>query len=667
MAHQRRRYTGANAKTCEKKPLGQQGSGGGAKKRDTAVRISDDMAWSRAISHSDAVRLLGMYDAKVAETLASSKEGAAAHDDDKGTIGEEDTAYVGLLTPSDWEISRVAESAQTNQQADASSRQKAALGRHMPSSVMHRLDMEFHADVKQRRQHHGLRIRVLAALSDLRHTIEKSEGFRDTSGQVYIDLERLEQLYMDWLRSGSKNNNKTNNSSSIGPRPLELRSGNSMTIETGGTAATKRHVLVVVTHDCPGPQLARTPTPFRDNDPAAATFERAVFLKTKTRRRTARVAESIDPRRACWIDYLVADLAEADAHALFRVVSRSKVPRETAAVYRTAAEEALVFAFNRRGLALEALETLRACMYFIRQWDAVAQKTVLCDLWRHAGRLCEERLVERAADELCFKRWNNVASGLVAASSKTGDVYTAWAVVGEWHGVWTRAMQTLCPVRRRAFADGIDPHAYPYWRPKAPDRLRLHELTLGSAAVATMMLALCKAGHVVSAAELLGLAASEIGVPVLPSMFTILLRGLAEAAVAVNDDPTLDDLRGKRPPELPPLVWVNANARTLYTPATADDSDAHGSGLFMATAAMRGMSRWRITPDAYALDALVRYACATHNARLLKSVVQHFASIWHITPTERCWVRLRACGLDDDVCMWIHAAKTDGDDEHSQQ
>ncbi|KAJ2680317.1 hypothetical protein GGH99_005432 [Coemansia sp. RSA 1285] len=154
-----RRYTGANAKTCEKKPLGQQGSGGGAKKRDTAVRISDDMAWSRAISHSDAVRLLGMYDAKVAETLASSKEGAAAHDDDKGTIGEEDTAYVGLLTPSDWEISRVAESAQTNQQADASSRQKAALGRHMPSSVMHRLDMEFHADVKQRRQHHGLRIR----------------------------------------------------------------------------------------------------------------------------------------------------------------------------------------------------------------------------------------------------------------------------------------------------------------------------------------------------------------------------------------------------------------------------------------------------------------------------------------------------------------------------
>ncbi|KAJ2661574.1 hypothetical protein IWW48_002283 [Coemansia sp. RSA 1200] len=633
------------------------------------------MAWSRAISHNDAVRLLGMYDAKMAETLASSKEGTAIHDDDKGRIGEEDTAYVGLLAPSDWEISRITTSAQTDQQPDASSHQKAALGRHMPSSVMHRLDMEFHADVKQRRQHHGLRIRVLAALSDLRHTIWKSEGLRDTSGQVYIDLERLEQLYMDWLRSSSKDKSKSNNDKSRSPRPLELRSGNSMTIEAGGTAAAKRHVLVVVTHDCPGPQLARTPTPFRDNDPAAATFERTAFAKTKTRRRTARVADSIDPRRACWIDYLVADLAEADAHALFRVVSRSKVPRETAAVYRTAAEEALVFAFNRRGHALETLETLRACMYFIRQWDAVAQKTILHELWRHAGRLCKERLVGRAddassssgADELCFKRWNNVASGLVAASSKAGDVCAAWAVVGEWHGVWTRVMQILCPVRRRAFADGIDPHAYPYWRPKAPDRLRLHELTLGSAAVAAMMLALCKAGHVVSAAELLGLAASEIGVPVLPSMFTILLRGLAEAAVAANDDPTPEDLRGKRPPELPPLVWANANARTLYTPAAVDGSDAHGSGLFMAMAAMRGMSRWWITPDAYALDALVQYACAARNARLLKSVVLHFASIWRITPTERCWIGLRACGLDDDVRMWIHAAKTDGDDEHSQQ
>ncbi|KAJ1649853.1 hypothetical protein GGF38_005989, partial [Coemansia sp. RSA 25] len=68
--------------------------------------------------------------------------------------------------------------------------------------------------------------------------------------------------------------------------------------------------------------------------------------------------DSIDPCRPSWIDYLVGDLTESESHRLFILVTRSKVPSQIASKFRTAIEEALVFAFNRRGYALDPVESM---------------------------------------------------------------------------------------------------------------------------------------------------------------------------------------------------------------------------------------------------------------------------------------------------------------------
>ncbi|KAJ2398745.1 hypothetical protein GGI23_003060, partial [Coemansia sp. RSA 2559] len=470
------------------------------------MRISEGMAWSRAISHDEAIRLIKAYDVDVASSLAEQKKNNMMPDVREDVDADADSTYVRLLLSSSWDSSRVP-MARGHIRAGPDKRQEELLGRHMPSSVMHRLKMEFHEDVKRRRRQQGLRIRVLAALGVLRQLVRTSGDLRDTSGRVYIYLEELNQLYIDCFHCSS-------------PRPLVLRSGNSATLDMGGAAAINPS-FVVVTHDRTGPQLAKVSTHYCDDDPASAMFDRGTYTKKKRRREEeekpaeeADVADTIDPRRPCWIDYLVDDLSEADSHALFRLVSQSKVPQGAVALYRAAIEEALVFAFNRKGYAVDPLEGLRTCTYFIRRIDIVSQKDQLRVFWKHAGRWCFDNLAHRAAsagdataiDELRFKRWNNVASELIEVYSKAGDLQAAWNMVAEWHGVWTRVMQAICPVRRRGFVEGDDPYTYPYWRPKAPGRFRLHELTLSSQAITCMMLELSKARLLDSAAELLGLA-----------------------------------------------------------------------------------------------------------------------------------------------------------------
>ncbi|KAJ1668599.1 hypothetical protein IW140_002649 [Coemansia sp. RSA 1813] len=634
-------------------------------KRKNIVQISEGMAWSRVISHSDAIRLIKAYDTKIADSLAEYKKRHPSLV--QGEDINDDSTYVRLVLPLSWDSSRIPTN-QKHQHTDTSIKQDVALGRHMPSSVMHRLDMEFHADVRRRRRQQGLRIRVLAALTVLRHLIRTNGDLRDTSGRVYMYLEELNQLYVDCFSDSS-------------PCPLVLRSGNSVMLDMDGATATNPS-FVVVTHDKTGPQLAKVATVYCSDDPTSVMFDRKIYAKNRHGRKgeaepeAAGAAETIDPRRPCWIDYLIDDLTEADAHALFRLVSRSKVPQGAAAVYRAAMEEALVFAFNRKGYAVDPLEGLRACTYFIRHIDTVAQRDQLRVFWKHAGKWCVEHLANRtgaasadavaAIDELRFKRWNNVASELIEVYGRAGDLQAAWDMVAEWHSVWTRVMRTLCPVWRRAFIEGSDPYAYPYWRPKAPGRYRLHELTLSTRAITCMMLELSKARHVDGAAELLGLATSEAGVPIVPSMFTILLRGITEASPA-DDGLTLEDTRGKKQQPLvqPQLAWVNAYAPSLYKGKIADSNaqeqqapavDRRDRAPMLVMAVLRGISRWAITPDAFALEALVKYACTVHNTQLLKAVVQLFASTWRIEPTARSWDELEARELHTSVRIWIKAA-----------
>ncbi|KAJ2556910.1 hypothetical protein EV175_001687 [Coemansia sp. RSA 1933] len=616
----------------------------GSKKKDT-VRISEKMEWSRVITHSEAIRLITAYDSKIADALAAYKTTSPIPVAGAGV--NNDSTYVQLLMPPTWDSSRIPVV------------QKMALGRHMPSSVMHRLDMEFHADIRRRRRQHGLRIRVLAALGVLQHLIRTNEDQRDTSGRVYIYLEELNRLYIDCFRASS-------------PSPLVLRSANSVTLDMDGMAATNP-TFVVVTHDRAGSQLEKVSIHYRGDDSVSFMLDRGIYAKEP--RRISRdgggassAAESIDPRRPCWIDYLVDDLSEADGHALFQLVSRSKVPQGAVPLYRSAIEEALVFAFNRKGYAVDPLEGLRTCTYFIRRIDVVSQKEQLRVFWKHASKWCIDNIVEPAADastlaELRFKRWNNVASELIEVHSRAGELQAAWDVVSEWHRIWTRVIQALCPVRRRAFVEGNDPYTYPYWRPKAPGRYRLHELTLSSRAITCMMVELSKARRLDSAAELLGLATSEAGVSIVPSMFTIMLRGVAEAvavSAGTDSDQDLDNVFDQREQSFvqPSFNWTNVHAPALYkgTQEQMPPADGRDRAQMLVMAVLRGVSRWAVTPDAYTLEALVQYACAVDNMQLLKTVVQLFAATWGIEPTERSWSELMARELHASARGWIRSA-----------
>ncbi|KAJ2614534.1 hypothetical protein H4S08_001651 [Coemansia sp. RSA 1365] len=494
--------------------------------------------------------------------------------------------------------------------------------RAMPSSVMHRLDILSGSDTRERRQQQGLRVQVLAALADLRHLITACVGTGDKQGRVYEQLERLNQLYVASI-DGKASTLQLRSAGSVVLDTRRLGEGKTMHLAVWGTA--RRRTVAVV------------------NDAKSPVFERTLYS-----RRGGDGGVVVDPRKANWVDLLAADVAEAEAHELFRLVARSRVPTPAQPRYRAAVEEALVLAFNRRGYALEPLESMRVCAHVLRGLDAAGEDRAasvvsLLPLWRHAGRWCRDELsADTSADdvalcELRFKRWNDVASTAIAWLAHAGHMDAAWALVHEWHGVWTQTMRALCLEPRRGFAVGIDAFAFPYWRSKRRGRLRLHELTLSLPAILALLARLAGLGYARSAAELLGLATSEFGVPPTVSVFNVVLRAVACA----HDAPE---------PLLPLSALPLANTRALHV-YRAPLADA--PPLDHALALLRGMARWRLHPDARTLDALVLLCCRRHDLRLLRAVLLMFSARWRIAPSPQCWQVLDEHGLTADAQHWL--------------
>ncbi|KAJ1924397.1 hypothetical protein GGI13_002697 [Coemansia sp. RSA 455] len=529
------------------------------------------------------------------------------------------------------------------------------LGRGMPSSLMLKLNIKSQSDVRRRRQRHGLRAQVLAVLSELRLLIQACEVSGDRSGRVFHYLEELNRLYLDFLR--------------VHALPLRLRSALSCTLDMRHIDTMARNPTVYIgTEDTSvsfvQSSLQGTQVKYNTDDITSPIFDQDLYpahRRQRSRPEKHKISDHeelgrldmIDPRRPSWIDYLIDDLTEAECHQLFVLVARSKVPPQTASKYRTAIEEALVFAFMRRGYALDPVESMRLCMYFIRKPQyGLAKIKQLRTLWKHAGAWCTSVLskaartydgqhsselsrAEDAVKELRFKRWNNVASEIIAASA----VHDAWALVGEWHCTWTAVMTALCPDGRRGFVDGSDKHTFPYWRSKLPGRFRLHELTLSPKAINRLLTLLVKTGHSQSALELLGFATSEAGVPVDTSLFNIVLHGLVGAtstAMGVGDSgPCL------RLPSLSDLPLVNSHAASLYRTREPDEM------LGVVQALLRGMVRWRLTPDEVTLDALVLFCCHSQNQKLLDAVLRMFAAKWRIVPSESLRHRIFDHGLQE--------------------
>ncbi|KAJ2877496.1 hypothetical protein H4R27_006187 [Coemansia aciculifera] len=200
-------------------------------------------------------------------------------------------------------------------------------------------------------------------------------------------------------------------------------------------------------------------------------------------------------------------------------------------------------------------------------------------------------------------------------------------------------MTALCPDGRRGFVDGSDKHAFPYWRSKLPGRFRLHELTLSTKAVNRLLALLVKTGHSHSALELLGFATSEAGVPVDTSLFNIVLHGLV--CTAFTDTGVGDGGPCLRLPSLSDLPLVNPHAASLYSTGESDEM------LGATQALLRGMVRWRLTPDGVTLDALVLFCCHSQNQKLLDAVLRMFAAKWRIVPSESLRHKIFDHGLQE--------------------
>ncbi|KAJ2714195.1 hypothetical protein H4R19_001858 [Coemansia spiralis] len=522
----------------------------------------------------------------------------------------------------------------------------ARAGQDMPSSVMHRPDLKVYTDIRRQRQQHGRRIRVLAELNRLRHLIRACSDSGDRSGRVYAYLEQLNQLYMQQLCGQT-------------PRPvLQLRSGGCITMEATEARGSRRVTVVVVAYNG-RTQLPKHPVSFDGDNATSPLFNRALYAKDEQHDADRKAADAIDPCAPCWVDYLVNDLSETDVHGLFALVVQSRVPEETQPRYRAAIEEALAFALNRAGRVLRPLESVRLCTYFVRRhrelWAhkmGVADKAFgrILALWRNVGQQCVAELRasdegSRALGEIAFKRWNSVASQLIAwRAQHVSGVSEAWALVAEWHATWVQAMQLLCAERRRGFASGEDPYVCPFWRPKRPGRLRLRELTVSDNAICSVLHRLVQAGMPDRAAELLGLATSEAGVRPSVSMFNIALRGLSAPRRLAQPLPSLAGL---------PLV--NQRAPQLYMPrgdCRSDSDIAHAQMM----ALVRGMEYWGLEPDRFTLHAMVRLCCVTGNRSQLKTVLQSLAVRWQLDLLPQSWSELQRHDLHFVARDWINEA-----------
>ncbi|ORX69658.1 hypothetical protein DL89DRAFT_267842 [Linderina pennispora] len=503
------------------------------------------------------------------------------------------------------------------------------IGRSMPSSLMRRLNMKFHADIRQRRRRHGLRIRILGALSELQHLIQvKPVDKRDT--RVFMYLSDLNRHYTEYLCEHAE--------------PLNLRSSTCIAMERHRSSGMSPITIAVA--DAAHPQLIPQTTPYMSDNPHCPLFDREMYARRHASQGMSDRISGVQPDIASWIDYMVGDLGEPAAHALFAVVSQSKVPERTSSRLRAAVEEALVLAFNRRGFTLTALESLRVCEYYLRQQAQPVQPKQVLRVWQAAGEdIAVDVASAQDADlvasptspgisaasiiaELAFKRWNNVASMMIVRLCGwpcDSNVAAAWALVRGWFLLWGPIMKVLCPVPRHSFASGSDPHAWAYWRPKLPGRDRLHALTLSTEAIVRLMSLLVDRGHTLHTAQVLGFAISEIGVPATMSMFNVMLRGYLNPGRKHRDN--LADLSS--------LPLLNTQCVSLYVDGARLAGQKSDSSVFMML--LRGMQRWSLTPDAHTLGVLILSACQDGDHAKLEGVLRLFATQWGIVPRESSW------------------------------
>ncbi|KAJ2725801.1 hypothetical protein GGI07_001008 [Coemansia sp. Benny D115] len=496
---------------------------------------------------------------------------------------------------------------------------QGSIGRVMPSSVMRRLDMSFYGDVRRRRQRHGRRAEILAALSDLRQLIASSSGPDDKTGSVFRKLGELETLYTQILATS-------------GDRwKLQLRSGTSVTLGTVTIA------LGMGTQ----PQAAAQTVEYRPSDHGPMLLPCGELGKKKQKQ----AQMSVDPMAPNWIDYLVADLDHAEARRLYALVARSRVPEGAASMLRTSAEEALAFAFNRRAQPLDVLPALRVCMCFLRQGACTpAQIQQLQRVWLWAGHQLADAPADDTGD-LWLKRWCDVASQILASlAAYPAGVPEAWRVLARWHALWTRRMRQICPEPRRQSLAQNDGLGYPYWRPNAPGRMRLHTLTLSTPAITQLLSALMRDGHVQNALALLGLATSEIGVRLSPSVFNVALGGLARLATGRAH---LDGV-GYALPELSQMLPELSNQRAPRAYCLPDD---HGEWRLLDHMAvlLHAMQRWRQLPDARTMEIVVGLCCCAADPQALRAALRLFAMSWRVRPSEWCWQTIEDYGMLEGV------------------
>ncbi|KAJ2849241.1 hypothetical protein IWW36_002772 [Coemansia brasiliensis] len=564
-----------------------------------------------------ATRLLEDYDARI-EASRSKHSTINA----KNTDRQDKISYLTLL-----------DGLETDQPpTETLKTQPIVSGRNMPSSMMYQLNLKFYADIQRRRQRQGLRIQVLSKLSELRHMIQAHVNSPDQSGRVMMYLEELNNLYNDYLHHQAHS--------------LWLRSANSTTLSAIEERSEVTVVMAAVSQQ-QQQQLIKQPVKFNAELAFGPLLNSKLYSKNM-RKQTSKRLQAINPRNINWIDYLVEDLTEAEAHALFSLVARSKFSEQVQPKYRAAVEEALGFAFNRRGYVLHPIESLRVCMYFLRRMVSkkkqLANTQALLETWRHAGRWCARALRatrksdDMAMSELLFMRWNNVASEAILWQAQH-NLPDAIRLLAEWHVAWTHMMHILCPGGgRRSFLTGDNPAAYPYWRSKQPGRLRLHRMTLSTHTVNYLLQRMVCLGQMDNAVQLLGLATSEIGVPVRASMFNIVLGGLTKP-------PGLQTALHFSLERL--LKPTNPHALCIYRTPTDEGPVAQMMAL------LSGMTRWGISPDQYTFDALLRFCCRADNHSLLRAVVVIFADRWQIQPTAHGWKMLQARGLHTQVREWV--------------
>ncbi|KAJ1885047.1 hypothetical protein LPJ66_010316, partial [Kickxella alabastrina] len=485
---------------------------------------------------------------------------------------------------------------------------------------------------------HGRRARVLAVLSELRLLIQtQTEAEGDRSGRVFRYLDELNRLYVDVLQADA--------------RPLQLRAGTSVTLQQYRAGGEDGDCVTLAVGSSTRPQVAVRMTEYDRGRAGAPALLCSLYAKQELRQQrragTNSSIDAVDPVKPSWIDYLVSDLAPAEARALFTLISRSKVPDNTSQLLRAAAEEALVFALNRHGAALEPLQSMRVCTYFLRRQCGHAQVRQLQRVWELAGDSIEAQQAagSNSLGDLRFKRWNNVASQLLVFLSGPGnDVPGAWRLLAHWHTVWTRVMRRLCPVARRP-DEAPDGLRFPYWRAKRPGIIRLHDLTLSSPAVTRLLAVLVRDNHMACALELLGIATSEAGVRLCAAPFNVLLRGISDRDAL---QPDAQRMPAYALPSLASQLPLLANSRALTAYALSSDPAADRPTAQMLLL-LRAMMRWRLDPDACTLGIIVRLCCRAGDLRALCAALRLFAATWRVRPSEHCWRIIDEAGMYDDA------------------